>query len=388
MKEGWKVVKLGEVCEFLSGYTPKKEDLSSSGKYPYFKVAEMNLPGNEFYLTETLSYLNTPKKVFPKGSIVFPKNGGAIYTEKKRILKQDSVIDLNSEAIIANERFVDIKYLYLILSKLRISSFDKGGGLPSLDINKMMNCPIPLPPLPEQHRIVKKLDAAFEKIDAMKAKAEKNIENARALFQQTLAEELEPKEGWVEKKLEEVCDKVCNIKWQITTDSFKYIDLTSVDRETDNVECCQMINAFNAPSRAKQKVQNGDILFATTRPTLRRLCIINEDYNGAICSTGFCVLRPCSAIHSKWIFYSLKADIFYSYVEPLQKGASYPAITDGDVKCFVVNVPPLPEQQQIVTKLDILSDKCKKLEEAERKTIAECDALKQAILRQAFNGEL
>lgn len=371
MKEGWKVVKIKDICDKASSNIAQKDLNDNEGEYPIYGASGF-IKNVDFY-QRSEPYIGIVKDGSGVGRVsLYPAYSSLLGTLQYIIPKYEN----------------DISFVYYALQSLSLSKFSVGAAIPHIYFKDYGECEVAIPPLPEQHRIVKKLDAAFEKIDAMKAKAEKNIENAKALFQQTLAEELEPKEGWVEKKLGEVCDKVCNIKWQITTDSFKYIDLTSVDRETDNVECCQMINAFNAPSRAKQKVQKGDILFATTRPTLRRLCIINEDYNGAICSTGFCVLRPCSAIHSKWIFYSLKADIFYSYVEPLQKGASYPAITDGDVKCFVVNFPPLPEQQQIVTKLDNLSAKCKKLEEAERKTIAECDALKQAILRQAFNGEL
>lgn len=379
MKEGWKVVKLGEVCEFLSGYTPKKEDLSSSGKYPYFKVAEMNLPGNEFYLTETLSYLNTPKKFFPKGSIVFPKNGGAIYTEKKRILKQDSVIDLNSEAIIANERFVDIKYLYLILSKLRISSFDKGGGLPSLDINKMMNCPIPLPPLPEQHRIVKKLDAAFEKIDAMKAKAEKNIENAKALFQQALAEELEPKEGWVEKKFGEVC--------RYYKEQGKYVDMKYIGME--HIESCtgRLLGSMdsNAVLSSSFKFNKGHVLYGRLRPYLKKVYV--AEFEGC-CSTEIFPIYS-DVVNTGFIKYWLLTDWITNLINQTSAGCRMPRGNMEQVKTFLISFPQDKEiQQQIVTKLDILSTKCKKLEEAERKTIAECDALKQAILRQAFNGEL
>ena len=76
MKQGWTYKKLGEVATFMSGYTPDKSELFSQGKYPYFKVAEMNNPGNELFMRHTSLYIDSPKKVFPKGCIIFPKNGG------------------------------------------------------------------------------------------------------------------------------------------------------------------------------------------------------------------------------------------------------------------------------------------------------------------------
>ena len=90
------------------------------------------------------------------------------------------------------------------------------------------------------------------------------------------------KKGWTYKKLGEVCCKSSNIKWDMVScdTSYKYIDLTSVDRDDLAIHNPQIITKENAPSRAKQIVKNGDIIFATTRPTLRRVSLINEMYDG------------------------------------------------------------------------------------------------------------
>ena len=119
MKEGWEYKTLGEVGLFISGYTPKKNELNSSSGTPYFKVSDMNRLENQITMTYSDLYIKTPKKIFPKGCIVFPKNGGAIYTEKKRFLSQDSVIDLNSEAILADENYIIKEYLFYFLSSLK-----------------------------------------------------------------------------------------------------------------------------------------------------------------------------------------------------------------------------------------------------------------------------
>ena len=194
------------------------------------------------------------------------------------------------------------------------------------------------------------------------------------------------KKGWTYKKLGEVCCKSSNIKWDMVScdTSYKYIDLTSVDRDDLAIHNPQIITKENAPSRAKQIVKNGDIIFATTRPTLRRVSLINEMYDGAICSTGFCVLRPQKEILSKWIFYCLQNNGFYNYIEPLQTGASYPAVTDGIVKGYEMLVPSLKEQKQIVERLDAAFAQIDELKANAEKQLAEARALFQKSLAKAM----
>lgn len=155
------------------------------------------------------------------------------------------------------------------------------------------------------------------------------------------------------KSIGECIYKTNNIKWATNKGSYSYIDLTSVDRDTHKITATQTINANNAPSRAQQIVFKGDVLFATTRPTLKRFCFIDDKYDGQICSTGFCVLRAKeNFVIPKWLFYIVSSSEFYCYVEGKQKGASYPAISDKEVKQFKMPIPPIPIQQEIVRILD------------------------------------
>lgn len=109
----------------------------------------------------------------------------------------------------------------------------------------------------------------------------------------------------------------------------------------------------NAPSRAKQIVRKGDVLFGTTRPMLKRYNLISDRYDNQTCSTGFCVLRvqETKAL-PKWIFYNIKTSSFLTHVEKYQKGASYPAISDKHVKEYEILLPSLLVQKHIVNILD------------------------------------
>ena len=194
------------------------------------------------------------------------------------------------------------------------------------------------------------------------------------------------KEGWEYKTLGEISGIVNNIKWKSDVKSYLYIDLTSVDRETSSISNTTEINRLNAPSRAKQIVKNGDILFATTRPTLRRVAIINQEYDNNICSTGFCVIRPISnLVISKLVFYILKSDHFYKYIEPLQTGANYPAVTNSVVKLYNCYIPKdTSKQQQIVSYLDTTFANIEKLKSNASKALSEAKAIFQAALTEAM----
>ena len=152
----------------------------------------------------------------------------------------------------------------------------------------------------------------------------------------------------------EVCLKTSNIKWSDSNgESYDYIDLSSVSRDNYSIMETVKVDENTAPSRAKKIIKTEDIIFATTRPTLKRLTIIPESFDNQICSTGFVVLRPNQQkVASEFIFYSLLQDSFMDRMESLQRGASYPAVTDSDVKGFEIPLPPLPEQQRIVSILD------------------------------------
>lgn len=164
------------------------------------------------------------------------------------------------------------------------------------------------------------------------------------------------------KPLGECVLKAENIKWKNEEGTYKYIDLTSVDRETHRISECSTIDKTSAPSRAQQIVREGDILFGGTRPMLKRYCIVPKEYDGQICSTGFCVLRPNEDIvTSNWVYHIISSTEFYNYVEKNQKGASYPAITDKEVKLFKIPVPPIEVQREMVRILDDFSGSTSKL---------------------------
>lgn len=142
------------------------------------------------------------------------------------------------------------------------------------------------------------------------------------------------------KPLGDVTLQTSNIKWRDVEGIYRYIDLTSVNIETKSIIETAEIEASNAPSRAQKLVEKDDVIFATTRPTQQRYCLIDEKHSGAVASTGYCVLRAKqSEVLPKWILYWIASSDFKTYVEENQTGSAYPAISDAKVKEFKIPIP-------------------------------------------------
>lgn len=140
--------------------------------------------------------------------------------------------------------------------------------------------------------------------------------------------------------ISEVTERTTNIKWRETSERHQYIDLTSVSVDTKKIIETTEVKASNAPSRAQKLVKKDDVLFATTRPTQMRYCLIDEEYDGAVASTGYCVLRVKRDVTlPKWILHLISSSDFKKYLEENQSGSAYPAISDAKVKDFSIPIP-------------------------------------------------
>lgn len=249
---------------------------------------------------------------------------------------------------------------------------------------------IPLAPIATQQKIVAKLDAIFSEIDTATAAAEANANNAEALFQSYLTEVFERGgEGWERKTIEEITDKTKNVSPDKSPDiEFTYVDVSSISNTSYSIISTQKLLGKDAPSRAKKNIITNDILFATVRPTLKRIAIVPEFLENQVASTGYVVLRTNKKNYHKFLFYFLFTSTFNEAMESLQRGASYPAVTDSDVKLQKLLVPSYEEQYKISEKLEQINSSISIKINSELRKIEELKALKQAILQKAFSGEL
>lgn len=133
---------------------------------------------------------------------------------------------------------------------------------------------------------------------------------------------------------------------------FTYIEIAGVDQETKSIVSPRTLLGSEAPSRARKVVHSGDVLVSTVRPNLNAVALVPPELDGAICSTGFAVLRPADSLLSKYLFGIVRSEQFVSTLVAQASGASYPAVTDRQVREVRFSIPPLDEQERIVKLLD------------------------------------
>ena len=394
------MLTLDDICSIKGrigyrGYT--KQDLVPKGEGA-ITLSPSNIQGNKFNINSCtyiswFKYEESPEIMVFDGDILFVKTGST-YGKVALVENLNEKATINPQFVVLKEIKCLNKYLFYVLiteySQKQVGSIVGGTATPTLSQKNLGRLYIPIPPLSEQKQIVAILDEAFEAIDQAKANIERNIQNAQELFQSKLNQVFSQKgEGWEETEIEAICNKTKNIKWSDFPNSeFEYLDLSGVSRKTLTITETTTINHVNAPSRAKKLIQKNDVLFATTRPTLKRVCIVPSELHNQICSTGYSVLRLKEKHFSSWLFYFLQSPDFMEKMEKIQRGASYPAVTDSDVKSHKVPINDSDIIIKLVRELDDVRVYLNKLTLKYQQKLSNLEELKKSLLQKAFEGEL
>ena len=162
---------------------------------------------------------------------------------------------------------------------------------------------------------------------------------------------------------------------------FRYVDIGSIDRTAKRIAKFRVIAGANAPSRARQVIRTGDVLVSTVRPNLNAVAMVPAELDRAIASTGFCVLRAKKdLVDPRYIFFQTRSPAFIEALTATARGASYPAVSEVDVKNQSIPVPPPAEQRRII---DVL-DQTDRLRCLRAETDAKADRLLPALFLRKF----
>lgn len=393
MKQGWEIKKLGEVCTIGGGSTPSKtnKDFWENGAIPWFTIEDIREQGRKIRYTQkhiTEKALNKTRLFPPKTTLLCCTASIGEYAISEVEITSNQQFN---GIVVKDSGILNPYYIFYFAATLKekLLKLSSKTTIDFVSTGKVKELTIPVPSLLEQGRIVGVLDAAFAKIDELKENAQKNLENAKALFQQVLKQELTPKPNWQTKKLGEIALKKLSYGASVPSRNFdgeyRYIRITDIDEDG------KLLNDLVSPAVCEEKhiLHSGDLLLARTGGTIGKSYLYSPE-DGKCIYAGYLirVIVNQDIVLPEFVFLNTKTDRYWKFIKTSQKTAAQPNINAQQYSSFDIPYPPKDEQEGIVRKIKSIFTKQKQLEKCCQKTIAECDALKQAVLRRAFNGEL
>ncbi|HKP46829.1 MAG TPA: restriction endonuclease subunit S, partial [Pyrinomonadaceae bacterium] len=254
---------------------------------------------------------------------------------------------------------------------------------------------IHLPSVPEQQRIVRILDKAFEGIATAEANAEKNLQNARALFESQLeAVFIQPGKAWIEKPLEDAVESNCSLSYGMVQPGEEYPDGLPVVRPTDlttkliRVEGLKRIDPRLAEAYQRTILRGGELLLCV-RGSTGTISIASSELAGANVTRGIVPIRfDANLLIQQFGYYLLRSAPVKRQIGAKTYGAALMQINIGDLRKITVAFPSLKEQIDLARNLDKLHDETQRLASIYERKLAALEELKKSLLHQAFSGQL
>ena len=399
MKSGWRTKKLGDICDIERGGSPRPIDnflTDAPDGINWIKI------GDTKNVTKYIT--STAEKIRPEGAkrsrLVYEGDfilSNSMSFGRPYIMKTTGCI--HDGWLVLRQPKVDQDYLYYVLgSDLVFVQFDRlasGSTVRNLNIGLVKGVQIPVPSLPEQQRIVGILDAAFDGIATTKANAEKNLQNARALFENHLQSVFTQRgDGWVEKKLGECVKDISTGPFGSLLHKSDYehggIPLVNpINIEGDEIipDDRKAVGKSTAQRLARYALRENDIVIAR-RGEIGRCAVVARNQAGWLCGTGCFVIRPSDNTDPHFMTHLLRSRPYRGRLEGVSERATMPSISNDDLANLIIRLPPVPKQRRTLELLDSLSTETQRLATLYVRKLAALEALKKSLLHQAFRGQL
>ena len=393
MKKGWQTKKLREVCELVNGRAYSKPELLAAGKYRVLRVG--NFFTNDHWYHSNLEL--EEKKYCDTGDLLYAWSASF----GPRIWGGGKVIYHYHIWKVVHDRLqIDQKFLFYFFQwDTEKIKEDQGTGTTMMHVSmgSMNERDIQLPPLPEQQRIVGILDAAFEGLATAKANAEKNLLNARALFDSHLQAVFSQRgKGWVKTTLGAEIDLLAGF-------AFKSAQYTNDDNgirllRGDNIiqGCLRWDDVKRWPTNdtgdyERYQLEKGDVVLAMDRPWVKaglKHATISEDDLPCLLVQRTARLRGGANLDNRFLKLLIGSAAFTSHILGIQTGIGVPHISGQQIKDFEFARPPVAVQRRVADNLESPREETQRLTAIYQRKLVALDALKKSLLHQAFTGQL
>jgi len=339
-----------------------------------------------------------------KGDILFSHINSAVHVGKTAVFESDEPVYHGVNLLLMRPKdTVTARFLDYTLKFLFVNGYWRGickqsvnqASVNQQDISKVeFRYP---QSLPEQRRIVGILDEAFAGIATAKAHAEKNLQNARALFESHLnAVFTQRGEGWNDKPLETVAAIINGYAFKSgdfsSTKGVKCIKITNVGIREFVPEANESLPAHFADEYSAVSVKEGSIVLALTRTIISgglKVAVVPSDFDGALLNQRVAsILAKSDKLMASFLFFYFCTEQVVDYVLDRVNTLMQPNLSIRDLRAMPIPAPSLRDQERITRQLSLLRDEKKRIESIYQRKLAALDELKKSLLHQAFSGQL
>ena len=420
----WSWVKLGDVCFTTSGGTPSRGNSKYyNGTIPWVKSGELDkgliLDTEEKISEEALK--NSSAKIFSKGTLLIALYGATI--GKLAFLGIDAATNQAVCGIFKNEN-IDSNFLsnFLFFKKSYLVKQSIGGAQPNISQGILKNLEIPFPPLPEQKKIVEKIEELFSGLDSgvaslKKAKAQIRLyrqsvlasafsgklltPSAERIAQSEMLKAAEPKvdysnqlpDGWKRLKLGEVTLINPRLPFELIDGNIlvTFLPMRQVEELTGKFDL-SMVRNYSEVKKGFTPFTNGDVIFAKITPCMEngKIAVLSNLKNKiGFGSTEFHVFRTKNELNNHYLFYFLIQESFRAKAQHNMTGAvGQKRVPKRFLEESEISLPPILQQTKIVEEIEKRFSEADNLEKAIDESLAKSETLRQSILKQAFEGRL
>jgi type I restriction enzyme S subunit len=387
----WPTVKLGEICQI------EKEQFRE-GNLPYVGMEDIEGHTGRFLGERSPKSVASSTFKFSDKHVLY----GRLRPYLNKVLVPDFEGHCSSEIFpLKPSDKLNRKFLYYWLSSEKIvSAIDAtctGARMPRANVKEVLTFDFGLPSLPEQKRIVAILDQVFSDIDKARALTEKNLKNARELFESYLQQVFSQRgEGWEVRPLESFSTIVNGFAFKSgdfsSKNHVKSIKITNVGvyefvEEPDNYLPEEFLESHH-----RYKAYEGDVVVALTRTIISsglKVAVVPSTYDGALVNQRVAAVQVDESVIPKEMLQAyLSTKMAIDYVRSNVNELMQPNLSIKDLKQFPIPVPPLEKTASVMEEVSELRERTKKLVSIYMSKLNLLDDLKKSLLQKAFSGDL
>lgn len=380
--------RLGDIAAVIAGQSPEGKFYNEIGKgHPFYQGKK---EFREKYIGPPTTWTSQVTKEALADDILMSVRApvGPVNFSTERIC-----IGRGLAAIRCREGLDKEFLFYFLLSKEAEISGREGAVFASINKSEVEAIQIPVPTLPEQRRIVGILDEAFEGIATAKAHAEKNLQNARALFESQLGFAFG--QAWGSSKLLPLAELATDITDgdhlppPKTSSGIPFITIGNIVKATRQIDFSatfKVSREYFDSLKHNRRPQRGDVLYTVTGSF--GIPVLIDDDREFCFQRHIGLIRPRSGIDSRWLSYLMLSPQVFAQADAAATGAAQRTVALKSLRAIVVPVMSTSEQVKLVDHLDALGAETQRLESIYQRKLAALDALKKSLLHQAFSGQL